>query len=178
MVHRVLLRLVLLGVSLPTVACSGGDGGASFLESCTGSYVCVLDGELVSSHLGESEGRCYLGSLELRPDGTCPTAKGAITTWSGDAERLEICSGGSCLVCHSNAAPMRPSSSSGTCTGSAQSCSSVEASSCTDQGGCHYTVGSNISSTSDDGCAGSARPCSDFNSDPARCELQRGCSWR
>jgi hypothetical protein len=173
------IRFVLLGLSFAITACSGGDGGssASVLESCAGSYVCVIGGNPVESDLVKSGGSCYLGSLELRADGTAPSINGDPTTWSGDASKLYICSGSTCFACEPSGAPVAASSSSGSCTGTAESCSSVGASSCSDQGGCNYTVGSDVSTTSDDGCDGDPRPCSDYKNDATGCKGHRGCTW-
>ncbi|MET0794029.1 MAG: hypothetical protein ABW061_21085 [Polyangiaceae bacterium] len=172
--------VLLLGLPLSVAACSGDDSGSSssFLESCSGVYTCAIDGESVESRLVKSGGRCYLGSLELRPDGTAAPIGGSLTTWAGDARYLHICAGTLCFSCFTTGAASGAPAASGTCTGSATSCSSVGASSCTDQGGCHYTVGSNTSSTSDDGCEGDPHPCSDYKNDAKGCEEQRGCTWR
>lgn len=181
MAQKSVLRCLvfLFGLSFAAAACSGSDdAGASVIESCSGSYVCNINGDSVDAQLIKSGSACYLGSLELRADGTAPPVAGQSTTWSGDTRQLTICSGDLCFVCRSqgdakNSAP----SASATCTGSATSCSSVGASSCTDQGGCHYTVGSNVSSTSDDGCEGTPRECSDYNGDEKGCGNHRGCTW-
>lgn len=170
----------MVSLSLLNPACSGSDGGSSssLLESCSGSFVGIVDGKSFESHLAKVGDRCYLGSIELRADGTSAPIDGRPTTWSGNADQLEICTGNVCLAFY----PVEPTASvpasSGTCTGTATSCSSVGASSCTDQGGCHYTVGSNINSTSDDGCEGSAHPCSDYKNDSAGCKEHSGCTWR
>jgi len=173
----------LLGLPL-SVACSGSDGGSdsAFLESCSGSYVCFLAGESANAKLSKSNGRCYLGSMELRADGTSPPINGDRTVWAGDSNKLDICSGENCFSCFASgkspvAAGNGPSAS-GRCTGSASSCSSVSSSGCTDQRGCHYTIGSDVSSTSDDGCAGTPRSCSEFENDAAGCSAQIGCTWR
>ena len=167
-----------LTLSIP--ACSGTDGGSSssVLESCSGPVVCIVDGDTVDSQLAKSGDRCYLGSVELRADGTSTPIDGNPTTWSGDADKLNICSGSICFACYPSAPIAGVPSASGTCTGTATSCSSVGASSCSDQGGCHYTIGSNVSSTSDDGCEGSPHPCSDYKNDPTGCDDHRGCTWR
>ena len=181
MTKKVLLWCLTWGCfTLSIPACSGSDGNSSspVLESCSGSFLCIIEGDPLDTQLAKSGNRCYLGSLELRADGTSPPVDGNPTTWSGDTDKLDICSGRICFACYPNGTTTSVPSSSGTCTGSATSCSSVGASSCTDQGGCHYTIGSNISSTSDDGCAGSPRPCSDYKNDPSGCEEHRGCTWR
>jgi hypothetical protein len=92
MVEKTVIRFVLLGLSFAVTACSGSDGGssASVLESCAGSYICVIGGDPVESDLVKSGGSCYLGSLELRADGTSPSISGDPTTWSGDASKLYI----------------------------------------------------------------------------------------
>jgi len=178
MVQKVAIRLV-LGLCFVIAACSGGDGGSnSVLESCSGSYACLIDGESVESTLNKSGGSCYLGALELREDGTSPPSNGKPITWSGDARKLYICFGDDCFACEIKDASDGVSSSNGSCDGTAESCRSVGASSCTDQGGCYYTIGSNVSSTSDDGCAGSVRPCSDYKNDASGCKAHRGCTWR
>lgn len=179
MAKKTVIGFALLGFSLTIPACSGSDGGSSesFLEACAGSYICVIGGDPVRSDLVQSGASCYLGSLELRGDGTSPPISGELITWAGDASRLEICSGSTCFACEPSGAPAAASSSSGTCTGNAESCSSVGASSCSDQSGCHYTVGSNVNSTSDDGCEGDPHPCSDYKHDATGCKGHRGCTW-
>ena len=174
-------RCLALVVNLPLfiAACSGGAGSSSssVLDSCSGSYICVVDGSPVESRLVRTQGVCYLGSLELRADGTGSSVDGHATTWAGDASRLDICSNDVCFICSPSAAEVGAPSSSGACTGSAESCSSIGASSCSDQGGCHYTVGSDISSTSDDRCEGDPHPCSDYKNDATGCQEHRGCTW-
>ena len=93
----------LLAALLLVSACSGSDGGAvgSLIDSCQGAYTCVVDGSIVDSGLVKtSAGRCYLGNLELAPDGTSPPIAGQTTTWSGDANRIEICQGPYCFSCY------------------------------------------------------------------------------
>lgn len=171
---------LLIGLPLSVVACSGSDegSGSSFLESCSGTYLCTIAGDSLEARLGKSGGKCFLGSLELRPDGTSAPVNGAATTWAGNASYLHICVGADCFSCSASTSTPDAPKASGSCTGSARSCSSVGASSCTDQRGCQYTIGSNVSSTSDDGCEGDPRPCSDFTNDAERCNEQRGCTWR
>ncbi len=172
---------VVLG-SLSISACSDGGGStsssSSVLDSCSGAYVCDVEGSPIDSRLVRADGQCYLGSIELRVDRTISPINGNSGTWAGDTSRLQICTNAICLVCTPDAATVGVTSSSGSCTGEAESCSSIGASSCSDQGGCHYTVGSNVSSTSDDGCEGSPHPCSDYKSDAAGCQQQSGCTWR
>jgi len=180
MAQKLIITFVLGGLSAVMPACSGSDGGSSssVLVSCAGSYVCVIGGDSVEANLTKSGGSCYLGSLELRADGTSPPINGELTTWSGDASKLYICFGSTCFACEPGGASVGAPSSNGSCAGTAESCRSVGASSCTDQGGCHYTIGSNVSSTSDDGCAGSPHPCSDYENDPTGCKEHRGCTWQ
>ena len=184
MAHNVFLPLLSLSVGtlFLTAACSGGDGssGKSFLDSCSGAYVCVIDGNATDTGLTMAAGRCYLGQLELGADGTTSPVDGTVYKWSGDASRLDICQGTTCFSCYPSSPPASPTdgaSAKGHCVGSAESCSEVGASSCSDQRGCYYTVGSTLS-TSDDGCAGDAAPCSDFDDDSDRCGTQHGCSWQ
>jgi len=63
------------------------------------------------------------------------------------------------------------------CSGAATSCSAISSSSCSDQSGCSYAIGTNVSSTSDDTCRGSATACSDIFSEE-RCSKQKGCHWK
>jgi len=49
---------------------------------------------------------------------------------------------------------------------------------CSDQGGCYYSVGSDISTTSDDRCEGDPHPCSDYKNNATGCKGHRGCTWR
>jgi hypothetical protein len=185
MAHNVGLRPLLLSTCtlLVTVACSGSDGssGKSLLDSCSGPYICVIDGEVTDSGLMKAGGRCYLGQIELDSDGTSPPTNGHFYRWSGDASRLDICEEASCFSCYPSAAPAASSSNTppatGNCVGSADSCSEVGAASCSDQRGCIYTVGA-TSSLSDDGCTGSEAPCSDFKNDSDGCNAQQGCSWQ
>ena len=172
---------IVLG-SLAISACSDGGGSTSsslsVLDSCSGAYVCDVDGSPIDSRLVRDGGQCYLGSIELHADRTTSPIDGDSATWAGDKSRLQICTRALCLVCTPAETPVGSTSSSGSCTGEAESCSSIGASSCSDQGGCHYTIGSNVSSTSDDGCEGSPHPCSDYKSDAAGCQQHRGCAWR
>src|SRR6478735_11429808 len=74
-----------------------------------GAYVCVIDHGIVDSRLVKSSaGLCYLGNLQLSPDGTLPSVDGQDATWSGDADRIEICQGPQCFSCY----PSSPSSGS------------------------------------------------------------------
>jgi hypothetical protein len=190
MAHNVFFPFLFLSVGtlFLAAACSGGDGssggsgssGKSVLDSCSGAYVCVIDGDATDTGLTKAAGRCYLGQVELGADGTTSPVAGSVYKWSGDASRLDICQGTTCFSCYPSSPPASSTdgaSAKGHCVGSASSCSEVGAYSCSDQRGCHYTVGATLS-TSDDGCEGDAAPCSDFDNDSDRCGTQHGCSWQ
>lgn len=183
MTHNVFLPFLSLSIgTLFLTACSGGDSssGKSGLDSCSGAYVCMVDGDATDSSLSKVAGRCYLGQIELKPDGTTSPIAGQASKWSGDASRLDICAGTICFSCQASNPPASSSngaSARGRCVGSVESCSEVGPSSCSDQRGCYYTVGATLS-TSDGGCAGDPAPCSDFDNDSDACGRQRGCSWQ
>ena len=113
---RVFSTLVyLLAAPIFVAACSGDDaGGKSLIDSCYGPYICVIDGDIVDSSLTKTGGgRCYLGKLELAPDGTSPPTDGHVYTWSGDASRLEICDGARCFSCYPSGSSSPGSSAPG-----------------------------------------------------------------
>src|SRR6188768_3024592 len=108
--------------SLFVAACSGGDSGTSnsIIDSCQGAYTCIIESRVVDSRLTKTNaGRCYLGNLELDPNGTSTPVDGQATTWSGDANRIDICQGPRCFSCYpsraasGSAAPESPSAGSG-----------------------------------------------------------------
>jgi len=122
--YRAFLSLLnLFGAPLIFVACSADSGaGQSIVDTCNGTYVCVIEGSVVDSRLIKTRvGRCYLGSLELGPDGTSPPVDGHAYTWSGNASRLEICEGAHCFACYPNGASSGSPSSGSPSSGSPSS---------------------------------------------------------
>src|SRR6478735_3711753 len=94
-------------------------GTSSLLESCQGAYVCVIDHGIVDSRLVKSSaGRRYLGNLQLSPDGTLASVDGQEATWSGDADRIEICEGPQCFSCYPSSLSSDSASSGSAASGS------------------------------------------------------------
>src|SRR6187402_18906 len=134
-IYRV--RSVFIVIGLVTTSCFAGNHGndnaddePSLLDACHGRYRCtdVVAPEFHKSvtFSRQSDG-CYVndervGAPELSID--------------GDRDSFVMCEGSTCYDCvRASGTPSKDAQ----CTGSATSCSSVGASSCAWQSGCHYT---------------------------------------
>lgn len=173
--------VLLLGLALLSAGLVSGCGGSgteddrvgesTLVGRCSGDYSCDFDGEIVETEFAKVGAACYLGQVELFPDGTGVAPDGRAYQWVGDVDEFDLCFEGYCVSCQSDDA-----ATDGECQGNATSCSSMSTSRCSMQRGCYYNVGSTLSE-SDDSCRGSSRSCSSFHG-PTSCHGQDGCSWR
>jgi len=117
---RLFSGAALLTMTLSLGACSSADAQAqeSPLDSCSGSYICVVDGDVLDTSLTKTgAGRCFLGNLELTRQGTSLGADGREYSWSGDVSRIEICQAAYCFSCY----PDEPSSNGRSAAGRSSS---------------------------------------------------------
>lgn len=159
----------------------------SAVERCDDIAVCVMDGsgEKAVSPLHRENGDCYAGGLKLGAGGHA-TGDDVQATWSETSDGFDICVDGGCMRCtvpssRPEASPDAPPSSGGTCEGSASSCYSRAAGTCSGQEGCdfvqhsHLTWDNQIEFTYE--CEGTPKACSSFTT-AASCGRQSGCSWK
>jgi hypothetical protein len=173
--HSAVIAIVVNACSASTESAEGKD----WFESCEGHAHCVGDAFSFDAELWYDGQTCVINSDRLYPSGSGPGYTGMNVTWQRTARGLDYCvQDYHCFECEILKPGATPSASAegGRCTGSATSCASVSASTCTDQRGCRYEIGVNVSSTSDDRCSGTARECDDL--DFEACEGQRGCTWK